>query len=64
MVQSMVTPIDTPGSAAPSAPDIAGTDQANPLAQVLSAAMMLRYQFGEEEAAAKVGLYEANPVDP
>ena len=37
-----------------SAPDIAGTDQANPLAQVLSAAMMLRYQFGEEAAA--VGL--------
>ena len=37
-----------------SAPDIAGTDKANPLAQVLSAAMMLRYQFGEEEAAAKI----------
>mmetsp|Transcript_15326 Transcript_15326/g.24780 ORF Transcript_15326/g.24780 Transcript_15326/m.24780 type:complete len:412 (+) Transcript_15326:59-1294(+) len=37
-----------------SAPDIAGTDQANPLAQVLSAAMMLRYQFGEEAAATKI----------
>jgi len=37
-----------------SAPDIAGTDKANPLAQVLSAAMMLRYQFGEEEAATKI----------
>ena len=37
-----------------SAPDIAGTDKANPLAQVLSAAMMLRYQFGEEEAAAQI----------
>ena len=37
-----------------SAPDIAGTDKANPLAQVLSAAMMLRYQFGEEEAAVQI----------
>ena len=30
----------------------AGTDKANPLARVLSA--MMRYQFGEEEAAAKI----------
>jgi 3-isopropylmalate dehydrogenase len=29
-----------------SAPDIAGTGLANPLAQILSAAMMLRYSFG------------------
>jgi len=28
-----------------SAPDIAGTDKANPIATVLSAAMMLRYAF-------------------
>lgn len=28
-----------------SAPDIAGTDQANPIATILSAAMMLRYSF-------------------
>ena len=34
-----------------SAPDIAGTDRANPLATILSAACMLRYSFGEEEAA-------------
>ena len=34
-----------------SAPDIAGQDKANPLAQVLSAAMMMRYQFGEEVIA-------------
>ncbi|BFI25369.1 hypothetical protein AXG93_3818s1320 [Marchantia polymorpha subsp. ruderalis] len=34
-----------------SAPDIAGTDKANPLAQVLSAAMMLRYGLGEVKAA-------------
>jgi 3-isopropylmalate dehydrogenase len=36
-----------------SAPDIAGQDKANPLAAILSAAMMLRYSFGlEQEAAA------------
>ena len=29
-----------------SAPDIAGTDQANPMATILSVAMMLRYSFG------------------
>lgn len=34
-----------------SAPDIAGTDAANPLAMVLSAAMMLRYGLAEPEAA-------------
>ena len=34
-----------------SAPDIAGQDQANPLAQVLSAAMMLRYGLGQPQAA-------------
>ena len=35
-----------------SAPDIAGCDKANPLATILSAACMLRYSLGEEEAAA------------
>jgi len=47
------------GSAAPglyepvhgSAPDIAGQDKANPLAQVLSAAMMLRYGLSQPTAA-------------
>ncbi len=36
-----------------SAPDIAGQDKANPIATILSAAMMLRYSFslGEEAAA-------------
>lgn len=34
-----------------SAPDIAGQDKANPLAQVLSAAMMLRYGLNEPAAA-------------
>ena len=36
------------------APDIAGKGLANPCAQVLSAALMLRYSFGEEEAAASI----------
>ncbi|WP_346293897.1 3-isopropylmalate dehydrogenase [Sphaerothrix gracilis] len=35
-----------------SAPDIAGQDKANPVAQVLSAAMMLRYGLNQPEAAA------------
>jgi len=34
-----------------SAPDIAGQDKANPLAQVLSAAMMLRYSLNQPSAA-------------
>ena len=34
-----------------SAPDIAGKDIANPVAQILSAALMLRYSLGEHEAA-------------
>lgn len=34
-----------------SAPDIAGQQKANPLATILSGAMMLRYSFGEAEAA-------------
>jgi 3-isopropylmalate dehydrogenase len=34
-----------------SAPDISGQDKANPLAQVLSAAMLLKYGLNEPEAA-------------
>ena len=34
-----------------SAPDIAGKDLANPLASILSVAMMMRYTFKEEEVA-------------
>ena len=34
-----------------SAPDIAGRGIANPVAQILSAAMMLRHSFGFEDAA-------------
>jgi 3-isopropylmalate dehydrogenase len=37
-----------------SAPDIAGTGAANPLAMILSAAMMLRHGFGMEAQAAAV----------
>ena len=34
-----------------SAPDIAGQDKANPIATIMSTAMMLRYSFGMEQAA-------------
>lgn len=37
-----------------SAPDIAGQGIANPVAQVLSAALMLRFSFGQEEAATAI----------
>ena len=37
-----------------SAPDIAGQGVANPLATILSAAMMLRYTFNREEDAARI----------
>ena len=36
------------------APDIAGKNLANPCAQILSAALMLRYSFGLESAAARM----------
>lgn len=37
-----------------SAPDIAGKNIANPLATILSAAMLLRYSFNEETAASRI----------
>jgi len=37
-----------------SAPDIAGKGVANPLATILSAAMMLRYSFNNESAATRI----------
>ncbi|HEX4797660.1 MAG TPA: 3-isopropylmalate dehydrogenase [Burkholderiales bacterium] len=37
-----------------SAPDIAGKNLANPLAAILSAAMMLRYSFDQDRAATRV----------
>ena len=36
------------------APDIAGQDKANPLAMILSTALMLRLSFGTEEAASAI----------
>lgn len=37
-----------------SAPDIAGQDKANPIATIISTAMMLRYSFNMEEAAGSI----------
>ncbi|KAE9453580.1 hypothetical protein C3L33_14544, partial [Rhododendron williamsianum] len=37
-----------------SAPDIAGQDKANPLATILSAAMLLKYGLGEAKAAQRI----------
>jgi 3-isopropylmalate dehydrogenase len=37
-----------------SAPDIAGQGKANPMAMILSAAMMLRHSFGRESEAARI----------
>jgi 3-isopropylmalate dehydrogenase len=37
-----------------SAPDIAGQDKANPLATILSLAMMFRYTFGRDDVAARI----------
>ncbi len=54
MLPSASLGADGPGVFEPvhgSAPDIAGQDKANPLAQVMSAAMMLRYGLNLPEAA-------------
>jgi len=37
-----------------SAPDIVGKGLANPLATILSVAMMFKYSFGREEVSAKI----------
>lgn len=37
-----------------SAPNIAGRDQANPIAAILSGALLLRYAFGMEQAAKRI----------
>jgi 3-isopropylmalate dehydrogenase len=36
------------------APDIAGRDLANPIASIMSAAMMLRHSFGRDAEAARI----------
>ncbi len=46
-----------------SAPDIAGKGIANPIAQILSAAMMLRYSLGHEEAATAIEAAVAATLD-
>jgi len=51
---SMNLPFGLYEPAGGTAPDIAGKGLANPCAQVLSAALMLRYSFGLEEAAASI----------
>jgi 3-isopropylmalate dehydrogenase len=45
------------------APDIAGKNLANPIAQILSAALMLRYSFGLHDAAAAIDLAVARAID-
>ena len=46
-----------------SAPDIAGQGIANPIAQILSAAMMLRYSLGESAAADAIDAAVARTID-
>ncbi|KAK4485801.1 hypothetical protein RD792_008448 [Penstemon davidsonii] len=46
-----------------SAPDIAGQDKANPLATLLSAAMLLKYGLGEEKAAQRIEAAVLNTLD-
>ncbi len=46
-----------------SAPDIAGQDIANPMATILSVAMMLRYSLGAEELAIKIEKAVENVLD-
>ncbi|MEO0943184.1 MAG: 3-isopropylmalate dehydrogenase, partial [Cyanobacteria bacterium J06642_12] len=57
MLPSASLGADGPGVFEPvhgSAPDIAGQDKANPIAQVLSGAMMLRYSLDQPEAATRI----------
>ena len=57
MLPSASLGADGPGLFEPvhgSAPDIAGEDKANPIAQILSGAMMLRYSLDRPEAASRI----------
>lgn len=45
------------------APDIAGKGIANPIAQILSSALMLRFSFGEEAAAQSIELAVRRTLD-
>ncbi len=46
-----------------SAPDIAGQGVANPVAQILSVALMLRHSFGEEAAARSIEVAVRGAID-
>jgi 3-isopropylmalate dehydrogenase len=46
-----------------SAPDIAGQDKANPIATIMSVAMMLRYSFDREDAAEAIETAVAGVLD-
>ncbi|MFN5962830.1 MAG: 3-isopropylmalate dehydrogenase [Verrucomicrobiota bacterium] len=46
-----------------SAPDIAGKGIANPIAQILSSALMLRFSFGEETAAQSIEAAVRRTID-
>jgi 3-isopropylmalate dehydrogenase len=46
-----------------SAPDIAGLGVANPIAQILSAALMLRYSLNEDKAAEAIESAVAKALD-
>jgi 3-isopropylmalate dehydrogenase len=46
-----------------SAPDIAGKNLANPIAQILSGALMLRHSFGLNEAAVAIEKAVAVAID-
>lgn len=66
MLPSASLASDGPGVYEPvhgSAPDIAGQDKANPIAQVLSAAMMLRYSFNEAAAAQAIEVAVSQVLD-
>jgi 3-isopropylmalate dehydrogenase len=46
-----------------SAPDIAGKGVANPIAQILSAALMLRYSLGRDDAAKAIEAAVARTIE-
>jgi 3-isopropylmalate dehydrogenase len=57
MLPSASLGVNTPGLYEPihgSAPDIAGKGIANPIGTILSTALMLRYSFNQEAAAARL----------
>src|SRR3546814_20168376 len=47
-----------------SAPDIAGQGKANPLATILSAAMMMRYSLGQADVADRIEAAVSRALEP